>query len=345
MSFSVRDACAADTPAFRALHDACLEVTYSAAWYATLFVGSPDVVALVAVGADGEIVGACTARVEPSGSAGESGSSAEGVDARGWWGGLLRLAQRAADAVFSIMLTEEGDASASAAAADAAAAAAAADAASAAALAARVAYIMTLCVAPSARRRGIARGLLAELITRALGALCCARVELHALDSNVGAHALYASLGFTTAARIPAYYSFGGGLHDALLLRLDVGSAAAGGGTGACDEHGVEGALSEGGTEGSGRGRSGSGEGRKGSGEGCDNAGSERLGEAPLTGPYCSSRRDGAESAASYDAPGDGSESETEAPETFERTVTGRWWRAWLPHWDAATGGALRAAV
>ncbi|HVA35540.1 MAG TPA: ribosomal protein S18-alanine N-acetyltransferase [Stellaceae bacterium] len=67
------------------------------------------------------------------------------------------------------------------------------------------AEILTLCVAPGARRRGVARALLAELYAIARGAQS-ARVVLEVAADNEIARALYAAEGFTAVGRRPFYY-------------------------------------------------------------------------------------------------------------------------------------------
>lgn len=91
---------------------------------------------------------------------------------------------------------------------------------------ARGAYIMTLCVAPGARRRGVAgalvRALLAHVVAlREVGdGAPVAFVELHVLSTNEAALALYAGLGFSRVRLVRDYYHFLGASHDAMLMRL-----------------------------------------------------------------------------------------------------------------------------
>ena len=209
-SLTVRDAQPADVDAFRALHDECLEVKYASSFYAALFAGSPSSLALVAVGNDGALLGACSTRVTPR------------VARRGaarWAGGfLVDAAHRAAAALFAV-LTAHDDSDSGRADDDAAAQ--------------RVGYIMTLCVAASARRRGVARALLGSLLARLHppgdpppdDALACSSVELHMLETNAPALGLYASLGFTEERRIMGYYNFDGVPRNAILLRRVAGGA------------------------------------------------------------------------------------------------------------------------
>jgi len=79
--------------------------------------------------------------------------------------------------------------------------------------------IVTLGVAPGARRCGAARALLADLFTRAAG-LGVATLTLEVADDNLAALALYESLGFERLGIRRAYYRRpGGGTMDARLLR------------------------------------------------------------------------------------------------------------------------------
>ena len=79
------------------------------------------------------------------------------------------------------------------------------------------AHVMTIAVRPEYRRRGFAR----TLVEAALADPACAdarRVHLEVRPSNVGARALYDSLGFVRTGLRPAYY----GDEDALLMTLDL---------------------------------------------------------------------------------------------------------------------------
>ena len=79
--------------------------------------------------------------------------------------------------------------------------------------------IVTLGVAPGARRRGAARALLADLFVRARS-LGVATLTLEVADDNLAALALYESLGFERLGIRRAYYRRpGGGTMDARLLR------------------------------------------------------------------------------------------------------------------------------
>lgn len=75
--------------------------------------------------------------------------------------------------------------------------------------------ILTVCVAPSARREGLARDLFAAL-RRDTGP--DSRLVLEVAVDNRGAIGLYESLGFREVGRRPAYYGGGGKRVDALVL-------------------------------------------------------------------------------------------------------------------------------
>ena len=83
---------------------------------------------------------------------------------------------------------------------------------------AETAEILTLCVAPAARRQGIARLLLEDLIRRAL-LLGARSISLEVAPNNQPARRLYESLGFTPAGRRSGYYRRGRTTVDALLFR------------------------------------------------------------------------------------------------------------------------------
>ncbi len=75
-------------------------------------------------------------------------------------------------------------------------------------------HVMNVAVAPHRRRRGVARALLTALIERIGDPQ--ARLTLEVRVSNVGARALYESLGFLAAGIRPRYYSDNG--EDALIM-------------------------------------------------------------------------------------------------------------------------------
>lgn len=86
------------------------------------------------------------------------------------------------------------------------------------------AHIMNLCVAPEARRRGIARDMLAELldIGSRLGA---GTAFLEVRPSNHGAVKLYSDAGFHVVGQRPGYYPARFGREDALVMARDLTSA------------------------------------------------------------------------------------------------------------------------
>ncbi|HXA37416.1 MAG TPA: GNAT family N-acetyltransferase [Phenylobacterium sp.] len=87
--------------------------------------------------------------------------------------------------------------------------------------------VLTLGVAAAARRRGVARALLAVAMpaARDLGA---AEAFLEVAVDNSAAIALYDAAGFRQAGLRKAYYDRRpAGFTDALVMRLDLGAAAA----------------------------------------------------------------------------------------------------------------------
>jgi len=77
------------------------------------------------------------------------------------------------------------------------------------------AEILTVCVAPSARRKGLAQRLFAAF----LGDISPkSRLVLEVAVDNAGAIGLYEGLGFHEVGRRPAYYGRGGNRVDALVL-------------------------------------------------------------------------------------------------------------------------------
>lgn len=75
--------------------------------------------------------------------------------------------------------------------------------------------VMELAVAPAARRRGLARALMSDALSRA-AARGCPAVTLEVRAGNGPALGLYASLGFTVVGRRPRYYE---GREDAVLMK------------------------------------------------------------------------------------------------------------------------------
>jgi [ribosomal protein S18]-alanine N-acetyltransferase len=87
--------------------------------------------------------------------------------------------------------------------------------------------VLTLGVTPSARRRGVARALMASALppARDLGA---AEVFLEVAVDNDPAIALYETLGFRGSGLRKSYYDRGPeGFMDALVMRLDLDAPAA----------------------------------------------------------------------------------------------------------------------
>ena len=77
------------------------------------------------------------------------------------------------------------------------------------------AEILTLAVAPSARRKGFGRALVRSAAVHA-ATLCSTSLFLEVSDRNDAAQAVYRGLGFVTVGRRKAYYAN----EDADILRL-----------------------------------------------------------------------------------------------------------------------------
>ncbi|MEO1601956.1 MAG: GNAT family N-acetyltransferase [Pseudomonadota bacterium] len=84
-------------------------------------------------------------------------------------------------------------------------------------IAADEAEVLSIGVAPEARRQGLGGALLATAIEAAAGD-GATQVFLEVAEGNRPARALYAAAGFTEAGRRPAYYRTPLGREDALLL-------------------------------------------------------------------------------------------------------------------------------
>jgi ribosomal-protein-alanine N-acetyltransferase len=87
------------------------------------------------------------------------------------------------------------------------------------------AEIITLAVAPAARRRGLASRLIEQAVVRGL-ALGAESLFLEVADDNVPALALYRGLGFEVVGRRRGYYARpqGEAAVDALVMRLALNS-------------------------------------------------------------------------------------------------------------------------
>ncbi len=84
------------------------------------------------------------------------------------------------------------------------------------------AEVLTLCVIPDWRRRGVAAQLLAEAMRRARAA-GAARIFLEVAETNEAARALYAGRGFAAVGRRPDYYRLPNRVPvAALTLRRDL---------------------------------------------------------------------------------------------------------------------------
>lgn len=81
-------------------------------------------------------------------------------------------------------------------------------------------HLLDLVVAPAARRRGIARGLLTTLIAHARERRA-GWILLEVRASNLAARRLYEQVGFFPDGERAGYYSDG---EDAVLMRFDLGA-------------------------------------------------------------------------------------------------------------------------
>ena len=86
------------------------------------------------------------------------------------------------------------------------------------------AELMTLAVAPAARRQGLGRALLAEFERQAVlqGA---SEAFLEVAADNAAAGALYGAAGWVRAGLRPGYYGRGAARRDALVLRKGLGAS------------------------------------------------------------------------------------------------------------------------
>jgi len=83
------------------------------------------------------------------------------------------------------------------------------------------AEIITICIAPEARRQGAARLLMTDIMARA-SAQDAQDMFLEVADDNRAAISLYRQCGFTEVGRRPGYYARGGNRVDALILRCSL---------------------------------------------------------------------------------------------------------------------------
>lgn len=88
-------------------------------------------------------------------------------------------------------------------------------------VAADEAEILTLAVAPEARRKGVARALLARARTQAASA-GATTIVLEVGARNTAAQTLYTSTGFTAVGRRPRYYPGG---EDAVIMRAPLAAS------------------------------------------------------------------------------------------------------------------------
>ena len=209
----------ADLPSFRALHDTSLQVTYDTAFYNTVCQGvdthGSKVLSFVAMGGEGEeerMLGGLSVRLfapsgYPHGEGGDSASYRE--QGEEWLRGASQWMSRVLSGMRWVCGGGRGWGSKDP-------------------LLVGVnppqppplqdsAYVMTLCVAQCARRRGVARALLQALITH-LTALHVHAISLHMLVGNEPAENLYRSFGFIPKdALLEKYYYFNGEYHSAIL--------------------------------------------------------------------------------------------------------------------------------
>ena len=88
------------------------------------------------------------------------------------------------------------------------------------------AEVLTLAVAPAARRRGVARALVEATAGAALAA-GARMLWLEVAEDNAAARGLYEGAGFRLEGRRRGYYRRPGGAEDALMLRRRLNSATA----------------------------------------------------------------------------------------------------------------------
>lgn len=83
------------------------------------------------------------------------------------------------------------------------------------------AEILTFCVAPKARHRGVGKALLA-VVEEALKEKKVHSFYLEVGDWNVGALALYRKAGFVETGHRKGYYLHEGARHDAILMKKEL---------------------------------------------------------------------------------------------------------------------------
>jgi ribosomal-protein-alanine N-acetyltransferase len=88
------------------------------------------------------------------------------------------------------------------------------------------AELLTLAVAPRARRRGVGAALV-EAVAGAAAAAGARRLFLEVAADNAAALALYRGAGFAPVGQRPAYYRRGAGVVDALVFARDLNSPPA----------------------------------------------------------------------------------------------------------------------
>lgn len=83
------------------------------------------------------------------------------------------------------------------------------------------AELITVAVAPEARRRGVAAALV-DVASGVASACGAASMHLEVAENNAAARALYAKLGYHEAGRRRGYYAVGDGSVDAIVMRRDL---------------------------------------------------------------------------------------------------------------------------
>ncbi|HAH10355.1 MAG TPA: ribosomal-protein-alanine acetyltransferase [Alphaproteobacteria bacterium] len=89
-------------------------------------------------------------------------------------------------------------------------------------VAADEAEVLTICVVPHSRCKGVGRQILLALHDQA-AALGADAIYLEVSVVNSAAIVLYKGLGYREAGLRPAYYRSASGVHDALILRRQLG--------------------------------------------------------------------------------------------------------------------------